>query len=277
MTCTQHLAAELRAHGFRMTPQRTAILGRLRDTPGHLFPADVFTRVRPGLPGVTETTVYRKLECLARNGMVASTQSGDGHLVHEIAGHEHHRVLCRACGRSVEIDHLPVLFLTPGPALAHLPLGLVLTRTGVTTALFLLLRVNNSASLALLLVLTTPWNTVLGALGVLRIPDAFILILGVNYRYIFLLLHTAYDMFQSRRSRAVGRLSGAENRRLLAAIGATLLNKSYYLSGEVYLAMRSRGFRGAIVMLRLFAMRTKDWPRLAVFLAAAVLAAWLGV
>ena len=34
---------------------------------------------------------------------------------------------------------LPALFITPGPALAHLPLGLVFTQTGLTTALFLLL------------------------------------------------------------------------------------------------------------------------------------------
>jgi len=171
---------------------------------------------------------------------------------------------------------LPALFLMPGPALAHLPLGLAITRTGVTTALFLLLRVSNSVSLALLLILTTPWNTVLSALSVLHVPDAFILILGMTYRYIFLLLHTANDMFQSRRSRVVGRLNGAENRRLLAAIGATLLNKSYYLSGEVYLAMQSRGFRGTIVTLKPFAMRTKDWLWLFVFLALTVLAIWFG-
>jgi cobalt/nickel transport system permease protein len=171
---------------------------------------------------------------------------------------------------------LPALFITPGPALAYLPLGLVLTRTGLTTALFLLLRVSNSVSLALLLILTTPWNTVLSALGVLRIPDAFILILGMTYRYIFLLLHTANDMFLSRKSRAIGRLNGAESRRTLAAIGATLLNKSLYLSGEVYLAMQSRGFRGTIVTLKPFAMRTRDWLWLILFLSVTLLAIWLG-
>jgi len=171
---------------------------------------------------------------------------------------------------------LPALFLTPGPALAHLPLGLVITRTGIVTALFLLLRVSNSVSLTLLLILTTRWNTVLGALSVLRLPDTFILILGMTYRYIFLLLHTANDMFLSRRSRAVGRLSGAENRRMLAAVGATLLNKSLYLSSEVYLAMESRGFRGTIVTLKPFAMRSRDWLWLFIFLALALLVAWFG-
>jgi cobalt/nickel transport system permease protein len=169
---------------------------------------------------------------------------------------------------------LPALFLTPGPALVELPFGMIVTQTGATTALFLLLRVSTSVSLTLLLVLTTPWNTVLCALSVLRVPDVFILILGMTYRYVYLLLRLANDMFLSRKSRAVGRMSTAENRRILAAIGGTLLTKSLDLSGEVYLAMQSRGFRGSIVTLRPFKMQARDWvwlTALAVMVLASIL------
>lgn len=171
---------------------------------------------------------------------------------------------------------LPALFLTPGPAWLHLPLGLVITRTGVMTALFLLLRVSTCLSLVLLLILTTPWNTVLSALGVLHVPDIFILILGMTYRYIYLLLHTANDMFISRQSRTVGRLTGSQGRQILASVSATLLGKSLTLSGEVYLAMQSRGFRGAIVTLKPFRMTRRDWLWLSLFTAAAGLAVYLG-
>jgi cobalt/nickel transport system permease protein len=171
---------------------------------------------------------------------------------------------------------VPALFITPGAALLHLPLGLVITQTGVTTVLFLLLRVSTSVSLTLLLILTTPWNTVLSALGVLRVPDVFILILGMTYRYIFLFIHTANDMFLSRKSRVVGRLSAAESRRTLAAISATLLNKSLNLSSEVYLAMQSRGFQGSIITLKPFHMQARDKLWLSVFLFLALLAIVLG-
>ncbi len=171
---------------------------------------------------------------------------------------------------------LPALFLTPGSALAHLPLGLVITRTDMTTALFLLLRVSTSLSLAMMLVLTTPWNTVLAALGVLHVPDVFILILGMTYRYIYLLLHTANDMFLSRKSRTVGRLTDAEARRTLASVSATLLDKSLALSGEVYLAMQSRGFRGSLVTLKPIRMTWGDWVGLGIGLASAGLAIFLG-
>ncbi len=171
---------------------------------------------------------------------------------------------------------LPALFITPGPALVQLPLKLVITQTGVITVLFLLLRVSTSVSLTLLLILTTPWNTVLSALTVLRVPDVFILILGMTYRYIYLLLHIANDMFLSRKSRVVGRLDAAEERRMFASISGTLLNRSLNMSSEVYLAMQSRGFRGTIVTLKPFKMKTQDWLWLCIFLVLALAAIFLG-
>jgi cobalt/nickel transport system permease protein len=171
---------------------------------------------------------------------------------------------------------IPAFFITPGPPLAYLPLGLVITRTGALTALFLLLRVSTSVSLTVLLVLTTPWNSVLKALGVLHVPDVFVLILGMTFRYIYLLLHTTNDMLLSRKSRIVGQLNGADERRLIAASAGTLLSKSLHLSGEVYLAMQSRGFRDYPRTMDTFKMRARDWVWGAAMLLIAGLAVWLG-
>jgi len=171
---------------------------------------------------------------------------------------------------------LPALFITPGLSLVYLPLGLVLTRPGALTALFLLMRVSTSVSLGVLLMLTTAWPTVLKALGVLRVPEGFILILGMTYRYIYLLLLTAEDMFLSRKSRIVGRLPASAERQILAASAGTLLNKSLYLSGEVYLAMESRGYRGKPRTLDRFAMQPRDWLWAAASLGVVTAAIWLG-
>jgi cobalt/nickel transport system permease protein len=171
---------------------------------------------------------------------------------------------------------LPALFLIPGQPLLHLPFGLIVTRPGAQSVLFLLLRVSTSLSLVLLLILTTPWNTVLGALTVLRVPDVFILILGMTFRYIYLLLHIANDMFLSRKSRVIGRMSGSQERHMLAAIGATLLGKSLNMSSEVYLAMVSRGYRGTVVTFKPFRMRRQDWCWAANFAAITVVILYLG-
>jgi cobalt/nickel transport system permease protein len=171
---------------------------------------------------------------------------------------------------------LPAFFVTPGPPLVALPLGLTITRPGATTAVFLLLRVSTSVSLGVLLMLTTAWPTLLKALSVLRVPEGFILILGMTYRYIYLLLRTAEDMFLSRKSRVVGRMPPAVERQVLAASAGTLLNKSLHLSGEVYLAMQSRGYGGKLRTMDMFRMRAADWLWSAALLGVVAAAIWLG-
>jgi len=171
---------------------------------------------------------------------------------------------------------LPALFITPGPPLLALPLGLMITRTGLQTALFLLLRVGTSVSYAVLLILTTPWNTVLKALSVLHVPSAFIVILGMTHRYIFLLLHTANEMFLARQSRLVSRVNSAGERNGIAAIMSVLLGKSFYLSNEVYLAMLSRGLRSTPRTMATFRMGRRDWAWGSALIALAVVAIVLG-
>ena len=55
-----------------------------------------------------------------------------------------------------------------------------------------------------------------------------------------------------------------------------LLSKSFQLSGEVYLAMQSRGFRGEVYVLDEFEMKQRDWAAFALVLATAAAAVWAG-
>lgn len=95
----------LRSQGYRLTPQRLAILKALNDADGHLTPAEIFQRVQPGLPGLTEATVYRTLNFLAEQGLVLVAHMGRGQLLYEVATHNHHHLVCRVCGCMQEIDH----------------------------------------------------------------------------------------------------------------------------------------------------------------------------
>lgn len=105
MTCLSEYAPQLRARGFRMTPQRLAILHALRHAGTHLSPTEVYKQARRELPGLTEPTVYRTLEFLAENGLARPSSSGSGHLTYEIAGEDHHHVVCRICGSEIEVEH----------------------------------------------------------------------------------------------------------------------------------------------------------------------------
>lgn len=130
---------------------------------------------------------------------------------------------------------------------------------GWKTSLLLVSRSEVSLTCWLLVVLTTPFNRVLRALRTLHVPVVFVAILSMTFRYIFLLIQTAQDMLLSRRSRIVGRISRAGNRRLVVSTSGVLLSKSIQMSDDVYHAMTSRGFRGDIHVLEDFQMTSADW------------------
>jgi cobalt ECF transporter T component CbiQ len=170
---------------------------------------------------------------------------------------------------------LPAIFLTPGRAVAALG-TLAITEQGLRTAILLILRVETAVTFTTLLVLCTPWAHVLKALRELRLPKEAVTMLAMTHRYIFLLVETASQMFESRRSRKVGVLTPADERRMAARTAGVLLSKSVALSNEVYLAMQSRGFRGDVQVLTDYRLTMWDYCALPVFLLIGSLAIWLG-
>lgn len=166
---------------------------------------------------------------------------------------------------------LPAIFLTPGRGV-----GFAMTEQGLRSAAFLIGRAETAATFSALLVLTTPWPWVLKALRVFRCPVILVAILGMTYRYIFVMLQTALEMFESRKSRTIGVLPPAERRRLASSAAGVLLSKSLQIGNEVHLAMQSRGYRGEIHLLQDFRARAADWFWLSGFALVAAASLWWG-
>ncbi len=168
---------------------------------------------------------------------------------------------------------IPALFLVPGPRLFEVNLGpfaLALSQPGVAGAVLFVTRVGVSVSLAVLLVMTTPWADLLKSLRAIRVPQIFVLILSMTYRYIFLFLHTMNGLFLARKSRIVGRTSGAEQRRWIAGSMGTLTSRSFKMSNDVYAAMMARGFTGEMRSWSDYRMTPPDWLALAGSVVVAV-------
>lgn len=108
MTCTDHYSSIIRSAGFRFTNQRRAIMDTLAHAGGHMTPAALFERVRNDYPDITEPTIYRNLEFLCQQGWVRATHTGGGHLEYEIAGDEHHHLVCSTCGAHQMLSHAQV-------------------------------------------------------------------------------------------------------------------------------------------------------------------------
>lgn len=167
---------------------------------------------------------------------------------------------------------IPSLFLVPGTPLISLTVPattivITISLQAAMGALLFITRVGTSVSLAVLLVITTPWADLLKALSVLHVPEVFVLILGMTYRYIFLFLRTLDNMLLSRQSRTVGATSGGEQRQWIVASIGVLLGKSFQMSNEVYQAMLSRGFGGHVRTFDDYRMKPRDWAMGALTLA----------
>jgi cobalt/nickel transport system permease protein len=168
---------------------------------------------------------------------------------------------------------LPSIFFTPGERPLALTVGSWLigpSLAGLLGALIFISRVAVSVSLAVLLVVTTPWADLLKSLHTLHVPQVFILLLSMTYRYIFLFLRSAVEMFEARKSRMVGWTGGHEQRRWISGSIGNLMNRSFKMSNEVYAAMLARGFTGQMRSFNTFRMGRGDWAALFLTITAAI-------
>ena len=141
----------------------------------------------------------------------------------------------------------------------HIPAEIGITKEGFTGVVLLTLRVLNSLSLSLLVIYTTMFSEIIRALKILKIPDTFLMILSITYKYIFIFAKTVEDIYLSMKSRITGQLSRKEIRYLIAGRMAFIFKKSRITCEEVYSAMISRGFSNDLKIFNFNKMQTTDW------------------
>lgn len=101
----------LRLPGHRLTPQRRAVLGVLREAACHCTLTEIKDRLRDRFPDMPLPTVYRNLRYLVTVGLAAQTDLGGGCHVYEfVADNHHHHLVCLRCQQVVD---LPDSFLDP--------------------------------------------------------------------------------------------------------------------------------------------------------------------
>jgi Fur family ferric uptake transcriptional regulator len=97
------LKDELRARGYRLTPQRQLVLTAVGDL-GHATPEDVHAWVTERASGVNISTVYRTLELLEGLGLVKHAHLSHGAPTNHAAdAPEHLHLICRDCGAVTEV------------------------------------------------------------------------------------------------------------------------------------------------------------------------------
>ncbi|MEO5951639.1 MAG: Fur family transcriptional regulator [Chloroflexia bacterium] len=102
---TQGYSTLLRERGFRVTPQRQMILEAITEGGGHVAPDVIFELVQKKSSAVNRATLYRNLDFLCEQRLVAVADIG-GRKTYEIVGVDpHHHLVCRQCERVKQIPH----------------------------------------------------------------------------------------------------------------------------------------------------------------------------
>ena len=95
---------QLRARGYRVTPQRQLVLEAVARL-DHATPEEIGAQVQQTARGVNISTIYRTLELLEEIGMVTHTHLGHGAPSYHLAAEaEHVHLVCSECGRITQIS-----------------------------------------------------------------------------------------------------------------------------------------------------------------------------
>jgi Fur family ferric uptake transcriptional regulator len=97
-------AALLRARGIQVTAQRLAVLRAVAAEP-HIAADRVAEVVRAEIGAISLQSVYDALNVLVTEGLIRRIQpAGSPARFEDRVGDNHHHLICRVCGRVVDVD-----------------------------------------------------------------------------------------------------------------------------------------------------------------------------
>lgn len=170
---------------------------------------------------------------------------------------------------------VPVLFTVPGPALVELPLGLSISGPGVDRFISVALKSWISVQMAVLLASTTPFPDILSAMRAMHLPRLFVAIIGLMWRYLFVIVDETLRLIHAREARsAVSAIPGmrpggnlAWRAKVTGGMAGSLFLRSLERSDRIYMAMVSRGYNGEVRSLPHPEITLREWGILWIGLA----------
>lgn len=109
MNAMETLKEKLKETGFKITPQRRAIIEiLLKNDSEHLSSEEIYDLVRVDCPEIGLATVYRTMQLLDEIGAISKLNLDDGCIRYELNldeedTHHHHHLICRSCGKIIEV------------------------------------------------------------------------------------------------------------------------------------------------------------------------------
>ncbi|MDY6835566.1 MAG: Fur family transcriptional regulator [Chloroflexota bacterium] len=96
--------------GYRLTPQRMMVVAAVERADGHISAEEIYSQIRARHPRVNISTVYRTLDLLKAEGLVAEIDLGEGRVrYHPVDKGHHHHLICRRCGAIIDMDEATLI------------------------------------------------------------------------------------------------------------------------------------------------------------------------
>jgi cobalt ECF transporter T component CbiQ len=150
----------------------------------------------------------------------------------------------------------------------EIPQNIGFTENGFQVVLLVFLRVLNSVSFALLIVFTTHFSSFIKSFKIIGVPDTFLMIISLAYKYIFILSQTIEETYFALKSRLAGNVKSKNIRNLIGGRIFFIFKKSKVIYENTYLAMVSRGYSGKVKLYSRYHFTSADL--VSVILIAAV-------
>lgn len=157
----------------------------------------------------------------------------------------------------------------------HIPQEIGFTREGLLGVLMLTSRVMNSLALSFLVLSTTSLPEIIRALKVLRVPDSFLMIITLTYKYIFIFTRTVEDMFLAKKSRLAVPSGNTEARGWITGRIAYIFRRSRIRCEDIFKAMLSRGFADEVRIYQFRSLSGLDWLTGICFFITGMLFLWM--
>ncbi|MFI3209578.1 MAG: Fur family transcriptional regulator [Peptostreptococcaceae bacterium] len=109
MNTIEIIKEKLRDFGFKVTPQRRAVIETLiENNEKHLSSEQIYDLVKVNCPEIGIATVYRTMQMLDEIDLISKLNLDDGCVRYEInldknKSHHHHHLICKECLNIIEV------------------------------------------------------------------------------------------------------------------------------------------------------------------------------
>lgn len=109
---TKKIVSELKARGYRITPQRELIIQIFSQIEKHQSVEEIYDMLQEVTSAINLATVYRTLELLWREGFAQRNDLSDGRVFFAPPIHGTHiHLVCRKCNQVIDADATSILAL----------------------------------------------------------------------------------------------------------------------------------------------------------------------